>query len=170
MPVIQTERLVLREFNTEDAAFTLELLNTPTWLQYIGDRNVKNLADARNYITGFFMESYRRFGFGFYLVELKNDHQPIGMCGVVKREFLEDPDIGFGFLPTYAGQGYAYEAAAACLNFALNTLKLNRITAVTTQENNNSRKLIQKLNLYFEKNICWPPTNKQVMLFSNQLN
>ena len=169
MIIIQTDRLLLREFNPEDAAFTLELLNTPTWLQYIGDRKVRTLEDAHNYIINHFMASYQKYGFGFYLVEKIDDHQPIGMCGIVKRDFMEDVDIGFAFLPAYEGKGYGFEAASAFMKYAENTLNLERITAVTLPENINSRKLIEKIGLRFEKLIPWPLTNQELMLFANNI-
>jgi RimJ/RimL family protein N-acetyltransferase len=104
----ETDRLNLSELTQEDAAFMLELLNSPGWLKYIGDRGVRSLEDAANYILGRIVPSYRKNNFGFYLVKLKDGNVPIGICGLVKREGLEHIDIGFAFLPGYEGMGYGY--------------------------------------------------------------
>ena len=97
--ILQTERLLLREFTEDDAAFIVELLNSPGWIQYIGDRNIKTEEQAREYLNNGPLKSYRQNGFGLYMVEKKDDHTPIGMCGIIKRDTLNNPDIGFAFLP-----------------------------------------------------------------------
>src|SRR6187549_3768173 len=101
MKVLETDRLSLREFVLDDAAFLLSLLNSPGWLKFIGDRGVHTIEDARKYIAERLVSSYRTFGFGFYVVTPKDEDIPIGMCGLVKRDTLEDVDIGFAFLPEY---------------------------------------------------------------------
>src|SRR5690349_10812658 len=115
MNILETQRLTLREFELDDAAFLLTLLNSPGWLKYIGDRNVRSIEDAEKYINDRLMSSYRTFGFGFYVVTAKDSEIPMGMCGLVKRDTLEDVDIGFAFLPEYFGKGYALESASAVL-------------------------------------------------------
>nr|WP_082034358.1 GNAT family N-acetyltransferase [Cohnella kolymensis] len=112
MKVLETERLILRLQTIEDAAFILELLNDPSWVSYIGDRGVRTIDDARNYILKGALDMYARLGFGFYMTELKDGGIPMGICGLVKRDFLEDVDIGFAFLPDFTGKGYAVEAAS----------------------------------------------------------
>ena len=109
--MLETERLQIVKFSEEDAPFVFELLNTPAWIQFIGDRGVRTLEEARQYIVNGPLKSYEQFGFGPYLVRLKESDRPIGLCGLFKRETLEDVDIGFALLPAYAGNGYAYEAA-----------------------------------------------------------
>ena len=153
--IIETDRLILREITTNDAPFVLALLNTNGWLRYIGDRNVRTIADAEKYIAERFIKSYFEHGFGLYLVELKSNNASIGMCGLIKRESLEDVDIGFAFLPEFTGVGYAYEAAFATLKFASGVLKLKRILAITTPDNTSSIKLVEKIGLQFEKKILF---------------
>src|SRR5690349_9103983 len=135
LPVIETKRLDLFEFTTGDAPFVLQLLNTPKWISFIGDRGVKTLDDAVKYIEDRIATSYRRFGFGLYLVRLKESQTPVGMCGLVRREHLNDVDLGFAFLPDFENSGYAVECASATLSFARDALKLKRIVAITMKEN-----------------------------------
>ena len=113
MTVLETERLVLRRLCSDDAEFILELLNQPSFLRYIGDKGVRNAEDAVQYIQTGPQASYERFGFGLYLVELKETGVSIGMCGLLKRDSLPDVDVGFAFLSDYWLQGYAFESAAA---------------------------------------------------------
>ncbi len=166
MNVLETERLILREFTTDDSAFLLELLNTPTWLQFIGDRGVRTPEQARTYIEEKLIHSYKTAGFGFYLTALKNNNIPIGMCGLVKRDTLEDVDIGFAFLPQHVGNGYAYEAAAATLIYAKQQLGLTRIVAITNVDNSSSIKLLNKIGLQFEKKVTLTP-DEELLLFAN---
>ena len=112
MKVLETDRLILRWLSTDDAEFILELLNEPSFLQYIGDKGVRTLEDARNYILNGPVDMYARLGFGLYLTELKERGVPLGICGLLKRDGLEDVDIGFAFLPRFWAKGYAYESAA----------------------------------------------------------
>ena len=166
MVILETERLILREFNTGDAAFILLLLNNPSWLQYIGDRNVKTLEDAQNYLLNGPMKSYRENGFGLSLVEQKENNIPIGMCGLIKRDTLEHVDIGFALLPEYAGMGYAYEIAAATMAHAKHTLKLEQVVAITSIDNTRSIALLNKIGLNFEKMVRLAEDQESLMLFS----
>src|ERR1051325_3355107 len=113
MKVLETDRLILRHLTVEDSEFILELLNDPSWLRFIGNRGVRTLDDARDYILKSFVAMYERLGFGLYLTELKSEGVPVGICGLIKRDSLEDVDIGFAFLPKFRGEGYAYESASA---------------------------------------------------------
>lgn len=153
MTLIETDRLIINDFSLDDAAFIIKLVNSPGWLQYIGDRNVKTLDDAHRYLENGPLKSYQQWGFGLYRVALKNTNTAIGMCGLIRREVLNDIDIGFALLPAYEGKGYAYEAAKAVLDYASNQLGLNRILAITMVDNAASMKLLQKLGLRFEKMI-----------------
>lgn len=166
MKILETERLILRLQTTDDAAFILELLNDPSWLQFIGDRGVRTLEDARAYILNGAVRSYEQFGFCFYLVERKEDHVPIGICGLVKRDTLEDVDLGYAFLPKYWGKGYAYEAASAVMAYAKDTLGLNRIVAITDQNNYASAKLLEKVGLQFERLVQMPNDPEELKLFA----
>ncbi len=151
MRVLETDRLILCRLSTDDAAFVLELVNDPSWLRYIGDKGVRTLDDARDYITKGPVASYEQHGFGLYLTKLKDGGAPIGLCGLLKRKSLADPDIGFAFLPNYRGKGYAFESASAVLVHGRTVLALDRIVAVTTPDNQASIDLLEKLGLRFEK-------------------
>jgi len=165
MKIIETERLTLRLQTTDDAKFILELVNDPSWLKFIGDRGVRTVEDAREYIMNS-IHSYEKAGFCFYLVERKEDQSLLGICGFVKRDSLEDVDIGFAFLPKYWGKGYAYEAASATLAYGLDTLGLNRIVAITTQDNHASAKLLEKIGLKFEGLVQLSNDSEELRLFS----
>lgn len=162
-PVIETARLELRRFTPDDAAFVLSLLNDPGWLEFIGDKGIRTEDGARAYIQKSLMGLYERLGYGLYLVALK-DGTPIGMCGLIKRDSLEDVDIGFAFLPAYCGQGYAREAAAAVLEYARKELQLTRVIAITMPENHNSVNLLQKIGLSFERMISMSPNEPPLLL------
>ena len=149
--VLETPRLVLRRISTDDAAFMLELLNDPAFLQLIGDRGVRTLEDARAYILSGPVASYARFGFGLNLVTLAGLGAPIGICGLLQRDTLEDPDIGFALLPAFRGQGYAIEAAAAVMEYGKRAFALERIVAVLSPGNTGSRRLLLQLGMRFER-------------------
>jgi RimJ/RimL family protein N-acetyltransferase len=151
MIVLETERLILRRMTIADAPFILTLLNEPSFLRYIGDKKVRTLDDAAKYILNGPVASYERNGFGLGMVELREPHAPIGMCGLLKRDELPDPDIGFAFLPDFWNKGFAFEAAAAVVRDARERLQLDRILAITTPDNESSIKLLQKLGLKFER-------------------
>lgn len=165
--MLETEHLHLRKFEEQDAEFIFRLLNSPGWLEFIGDRNIKTLEDARYYILNGPMYSYNKFGFGSYLVQLKNTHTPIGMCSLLKRDTLDHVDLGFAFLPEYTGKGLAYEAASATLNYAKKQFGINTMTAITIKKNNSSIRLIEKLGFTFEKKIIFPGEKEELLLFSN---
>jgi RimJ/RimL family protein N-acetyltransferase len=151
MTLLETERLILRELTLDDAPFILTLLNDPSFLRYINDKNVRNLEAARQYMLNGPMASYARNGFGLYLVELKDTAVPIGLCGLLKREELPDPDIGFAFLPDYWGKGFALESAIAVMNDARERLGRKRVLAIVMPDNYASIKLLEKLGMRFER-------------------
>jgi ribosomal-protein-alanine N-acetyltransferase len=148
--VCETRRLRLRHVVPDDAPFIVTLLNEPSWLRFIGDRGVRTVDDARRYIEEGPRKSYARNGFGLYLVERKDDRQPVGLCGLLRRETLPDVDIGFALSPAHWGQGYAFEAAAATLTHAREVLRLSRVVAITKPDNGPSIRLLQRLGLRFE--------------------
>ena len=151
MTAIETERLRLVEFTPGDAAFMLKLLNEPSFLRYIGDRGVRTLEDARRYIADGPVAGYARHGYGLMRAVRRNDGEPVGMCGVLKRDSLPDPDIGFSFLPEHGSQGYAFEAANAVMQHARGTLGLGRIVAITTKDNASSIRLLGRLGFRFDR-------------------
>ena len=165
--VTETKRLIIRKFTVDDAAFMLKLLNTPDWLRFIGDRNVRTLEQAEQYLLNGYMKSYEDYGFGFYVVVIKETQESIGICGIVKREGLEDVDIGFAFFQQFMGKGYGYEFSAAVLNYALNDLKIKRIVAIVDPENVVSIALIKKIGMQFERMIQVSHKDIELMLFGN---
>ena len=160
---LETERLRLRRFTVDDAQFALTLLNEPSFLRYIGDKKVRTLDDARQYILTGPVVSYERNGFGLCVVELTASHTPIGMCGLIKRDELPDPDIGFAFLPDFWNKGFAFEAADAVLQSARDRLQL--VLAITSLDNVASIKLLERLGFTFEKVISLAKDREQVRLF-----
>src|ERR1700730_8346186 len=130
MILLETDRLILRKLSFDDAEFILELLNEPSFLRFIGDKSVRSLDDAREYILNGPVASYERNGFGLYLVQLKDSREEIGISGLVKRDSLPAADLGFAFLPNYWNKGYAFESAAAVMTYARDTLRLDRILAI----------------------------------------
>ena len=166
MNVVETDRLVLRRLRVDDAEFILGLLNEPSFLQYIGDKGVRTLDDARRYLLTGPMDSYERHGFGLYLTALKESGVPIGMCGLLKRETLDDVDIGFAFLPKYWLKGYAFESASAVMDYGRDTLGLERIVAVTAPDNTGSIRVLEKLGMRFEKMVRLAEDGPESKLFA----
>lgn len=167
MEILRTNRLLLSEFSTKDDAFILKLVNTPSWLEFIGDKKVKNLEDAKNYLINGPMASYRENGFGLYLVQLKSNKTPIGMCGLVNRPTLKDVDIGFALLPEYEGKGFGFESALATMEYAQKELNLEKIVAITSKHNGRSQKLLERIGLKFEKLIESDKEGEELMFYSN---
>lgn len=165
--ILETDRLRLREFVHEDAGFIIELVNTPGWIENIGERNIHTDEEAVRYLNNGPMKSYAQHGFGLYLVETKENDCPIGMCGILKRDNLEMPDIGFAFLPQFMGQGYAFEIANATLTHAKEKLGIPIMQAITLAKNSRSIKLLEKLGLTFQKVVHVKETNEDLLLFSN---
>lgn len=169
MKILETERLVLRRLSPDDdAEFILELLNQPSFLRYIGDKGVRTTEDAVRYIQTGPVASYERFGFGLYLVELKETGVPIGMCGLLKRDTLPDADVGFAFLPDYWSQGYAFEAASGVMRYGREVLGLQRILAITSLDNEASIRLLEKIGLKFEGLIKPSEELGEVRLFATE--
>ncbi|MDP2697697.1 GNAT family N-acetyltransferase [Thalassospira sp.] len=150
---LETDRTLLRHATLEDAAFILELLNEPDWIKYIGDRNVHDLDAARGYITDKLIASYTQNGFGSYLITLRDSGTPIGLCGLVKRDSLDCPDIGFALSAAHGGKGYALEAATAVMAHARHDLGLARVVGFALPENHGSIRLLERLGLVFDRMI-----------------
>lgn len=168
MKILETERLIIQLLSIDDAAFILTLLNSPGWLQFIGNKNVHTIEDAQNYILNGPLKSYKQQGFGLYLMNLKNGNERIGICGLIKRETLKDADLGFALLPEFQGRGYVAEAAAAILNYAHSNLKLNRIAAITQPDNLACIKLLESLGFVFKNKIS-SPGEDELMLYGIKL-
>lgn len=169
MHITTTHRLVLKELNTKDAAFVFELMNTPKWIKFIGDRNIKTLEDAKNNIRNTHIKSYNNNGFGFYKVLLKSEnYKPIGCCGLIKRDELPAPDIGFAFLTDYEGKGFGFESASAVLALAKSDYKLNEVLGIALPTNKNSIKLLEKLGLTYQKTVIPFEDDKELLLFAKK--
>ena len=166
MTVLSTPRLELRELAEDDAPFILELLNDPSFIRNIGDRNVRTLDDAREYIRKGPLASYKQHGFGLWLVRIKGEGTPIGICGLLKRDALDAPDIGFAYLPAFHGKGYGYEAARAVLDHARDTLRLPRVVAIVNADNEPSARLLEKLGIRFERMVQLSDTEPSLRLFA----
>ena len=166
MNVLETERLTLRWLTADDAPFVLKLLNDPAWLRFIGDRCVRDVEQARTYLLNGPVAMVERFGFGLYLAARKSDGVPMGMCGLIKREGLDDVDIGFAFLPQFCGSGYAFEAATAVMAYGKSTFGLRRIVGITSPDNISSIKLLEKIGLKAERMIRLPKVDEETMLFA----
>jgi RimJ/RimL family protein N-acetyltransferase len=151
MPPIQTDRLVLNELTADDAGFILELLNEPSFIDNIGDRGVRDLDGAVRYILDGPVQSYARNGYGLWRVDLRDSGEAIGMCGLLKRDTLPDPDLGYAFLPRHWSRGYAVESGTAVLQHARDALALPRVLAITDPDNQSSIKVLQRLGLRFER-------------------
>ena len=164
--ILETEQLRLRECTLSDSPFILELLNTSGWLEFIGDRNVKSESQAVEYLKNGPFESYKVYGFGLWMVEKKVDGHAIGSCGLIKRENLDYPDIGYAFLPEYTGYGYAYEIATEVLAYAFDKLELPRIYGICSPNNVRSIKLLEKLGLCFKDFYCLPESNEKSLLYT----
>lgn len=166
--ILSTKRLTLREAQLSDRDFFYRLLNTPTWLKYIGDRGIKTLENAEEYINDKLISSYKTNGYGLYVYELKELHIPIGLCGFIKRDYLDAEDIGFALLPEYERKGYTYEIASAVLSYGENQLGLTKVYAITSKDNTASQKLLKKLGFIFKSYIKEPSTNEELSFYSRE--
>ncbi len=166
--LLETERLILREAELTDHEFFLNLLNTPKWKQYIGDRGIKTNEDSKIYIQDRLIKNYRANGFGFYVMVSKESESPIGICGFVKRDFLEYQDFGFALLPAYERQGYTYEASLPTLKYGESDLSFTTILAITSKDNIASQKLLEKLGFESKSTIIEPSSNEELSLYSKE--
>lgn len=166
----ETERLLLRPVGEEDADFVLELLNSPKFLQLIGDREVRTVEQAAEYIRRKMLPQLYRLGFGNYMVIRKKDGVPLGTCGLHDREGLKGVDIGFAFLPQYERQGFAFESAERLKKAALEEFGIRQILGITSKANRASQKLLEKLGLKFERTITLPNEGEEILLYSFSLD
>lgn len=168
--IAETERLKITKFSIKDAPFFMDLVNSPNWIKYIGDRNTKTLEDAEKRITEGHLKSYKDYGFGFYKLLLKTENnKPIGTCGLIKREELEEVDMGFAFLPEYEDKGFGFEASVEIIKLAKNNFNLKKLLAITNTDNKNSIKLLEKLGFTYEQKINPFKDGKELFLFTKEL-
>jgi RimJ/RimL family protein N-acetyltransferase len=163
--VLETQRLQLRQVALSDGSFFLTLLNDPSWLENIGDRGIRSQSDAASYIKNNILAHYQTYGYGMYVAQLKSTMRPIGICGLVQRDFLSAPDLGFALLPDYVGHGYAYEAARALLRHAQTSLGIGQLYAITKSGNQRSITLLQQLG-FRREGPCLTPQGVQVELYA----
>ena len=159
---LETERLNLRLLTSNDSAFIVELVNSPGWIKYIGDRNIKTIEQANHYLEEGPLKSYKEHGFGLLLVEDKVTKKSIGMCGLLKRNYLTHVDIGFAFLPSHIGKGFGHEAASATVLWAKDQINLHALCAITMPDNDASIKLLKKIGMEFQKSFT-PPASEEVL-------
>ena len=170
MYVAETDRLTLAKVTLKDAPFFLELMNSPKWIQFIGDRKIRSIKDAENHLNKTILKCYSEHGFGHYgPIQLEWEDAIGGISGLVKRKELEDVDIGFGFLPGYEGKGYGFESAVEVLKLAKEKFNLPKVCAITMPVNTNSIHLIEKLGLVYQKRIKPFEDDEELMLFALKL-
>ena len=167
--ILETDRLRLRLLSLDDAEFILRLLNEPSFIQHIGDRGVRTVDDARGYILKGPVTSYEKFGFGLWMVETRSTATPIGICGLLKRDVLEDVDIGYALLPEFWSQAYALEAAAGVMSYASETLGLKRVVAVTNSDNQSSIRLLEKMGFKYERMVQLSEDAPEIKLFAAEV-
>ena len=161
----ETERLLLKPTGVEDAEFILALLNSPGWLEHIGDRNVHTILESTKYIQDRMLPNYKEHGYGNFTVIRKEDSVKIGTSGIYARPGMEDVDIGFSVLPEYMGMGYSYEAALKMMWLAEHKFGIKKITAITTRANMASQNLIKKLGMKFIKDVELEGDDEVLMQF-----
>ena len=167
--ILNTKRLILRDAEISDSQFFYELLNSAKWLKYIGDRGIKSLDDSNKYINDKLINSYTTNGFGLYVYELKESNSPIGICGFIKRDYLDSVDIGFALLPEYERKGYTFEISYSVMKYGRETLGFDKVVAITTKDNIASQDLLKKLGFNFKSNINEPESNEQLLLYSSDV-
>ena len=160
MKVLDTQRLSLRCLDPADAPFILALLNDPGWIRYIGDRGVRTVEGAVAYLEARMISQYEKHGFGLWMVEGRERGDPMGICGLVRRDNLPGPDLGFAFMPAYRGQGYAYESALAVREHATKALGIARLLAITSPANASSARLLERLGFVAEREMPWAGDEK----------
>jgi RimJ/RimL family protein N-acetyltransferase len=165
MKILDTERLQLRTMGPGDAAFYLALVNEPSWLRYIGDKNIHTVEQARDAIVAGPMRQQRELGYSLYVVERKTDGAPLGLCGLILRDTLPGTDIGYALAPQYGGKGDAYAAAAAVVDHARAALGVNRLFAIVNPDNAASIALLGKLGMHFVRCIAMPPDDRVTSLY-----
>ena len=167
---LQTERLLLRRVTLGDAGLMLAIWNDPAFVRYVGDRGIRTIAEAQEALKDGAFKLYDDYGYGPYAMSLTNDGSVIGICGLFRRENLDDPDIGFAVLPDFCGNGYAGEAAKAVVAHARDDLGIKRLTAIVSPENSASIGLIKKLGLTFDRGITMPGDDEEISLYSMRLD
>ncbi|MFM2136595.1 MAG: hypothetical protein RL021_1995 [Bacteroidota bacterium] len=163
--ILSTDRLVLREFSLQDAPFVIRLLNTEGWLKHIGDRQVKTVEQAADYLERVIFPGYRSAGMGFWLMELQDGCLPVGLCGVIKRDYLEFPDVGYALLPEFERKGLAAEAVSAVLRHVRENSGINVICAIVTPANSPSIRLLERIGFAYKQKVIEPAELTELLLY-----
>lgn len=166
--IYETERLIIRPMSLDDGAFILDLYNRPKFIQFIGDRNIKTVSDAEDYIRNKFLPQFEKLGFGNYLLITKEGNHKIGGVGIFERDGLDVVDIGFSLLDEYEGKGYAYEGALKVKSIGMDDFGLKKLSAITAKENFSSQKLIEKLGLKFKKYVTLPGEDEELRYYETE--
>ena len=168
LSILETERLILQLVNIEDAEFILELYNSPNFIKFIGDRNLRTVKAAENYIKEKFLPHVDKYGFGSFVISRKSDRKKIGNVGIYMRDGLNAPDIGFSFLPEFEGKGFGFEASKKLMEVAFSEFDLKKISAITTKENISSQKLIEKLGLKYQSIVNLPDDPEDLLYYETE--
>ena len=168
--IVETQRTLVSRIELNDALFFVRLVNTEDWLKYIGNRNVENAEDARRFLENGFLKSYNDHGFGYYVIRMQQDRQPIGICGFLKKDYLDNPDFGFALLPEFYGQGLALEACQSVLEYGFRTFGFKMLDAVTLPENAPSMRLLERLEFQRKGLVALPGDDRELLLFRRQID
>lgn len=166
---IITERLILKPVSFVDAEFIYQLYNSPRFIEFIGDKNIRSVADTEEYIKNRFLPQIEKLGYGNYVITQKDDGTKLGSVGIFERDGLDVQDIGFSFLPEYEGKGYGFEAASALLDIAFTEFGVKKLSAITTDANISSQKLIEKLGLKFKKTVRLPDDEEDLRYYEMEI-
>ena len=164
-PVLNTERLELNWLTLEDTPLMLGIWNDPAFVRYVADRGIRTLEQARAAVEAGPLRLYAEYGYGPFRVRRREDGMDMGICGLFRRDVLEDPDIGFALLPEFCGQGYGFEASVAVLDYARDALRLPAVTAIVAPQNAPSIGLLEKLGMRYERPIRMPGDDHDVSLY-----
>ena len=166
---LETPRLYVREAVAADTDFIFALLNSANWLEYIGDRGIRTLSDAKAYIDNQLIAAYTDLGFGLYLMIEKTGQTPIGLCGFLQRDYLDHPDIGFAISPEFEGQGYTTEAGRSMMAYGRDQLGFTKILAITTATNHGSQQVLTKLGLHPNGTVLHPVEKNELLVFTSDI-
>jgi len=166
MQVLQTQRLKLSYLTFDDTGFIIGLLNDPSFIRYIGDKGVRTTEDAEEYLRTGPLQSYEAQGYGLFRTALRDGGAPIGICGLLQRDYLDDPDIGFALLPEYRSKGCAFEAAQGVLEWGRDSLGIQRIVGLVDPGNRSSISLLERLGLEFEKSLRVDGEDRETSLYA----
>lgn len=168
VPILETARLRVERFTLEDAGFIVRLFNDPAFILNIADKGVRTPEDARAYLRSGPLAHYDRYGFGLWRVSERGTGAPVGMCGLIRRDTLEDVDLGYALLPEFTGKGYAIEAGRAVVDHAMDGLSLERLVAVVSPGNGRSIRVLERLGFSFERMMLWPPDDEEVAIYARE--